>query len=337
MKILVTGGTGYIGSHTCVQLLQSGYEVVILDNLANSKRDAVDRIRKLADKAPEFVLGDMCDPEIFNAIFSANNIDAVIHFAGLKAVGESVFEPLKYYNTNIGGTVVLLKAMQQAGVNTIVFSSSATVYGANHTVPYDENMPTDKATNPYGSTKIFIEQILRDVCVAQPNFKAILLRYFNPVGAHESGLLGENPNGTPLNLMPLISEVARGKREFLSITGNDFDTVDGSGVRDYIHVQDVASGHLRAIEFALHAAPGCEVFNLGTGRGVSVLELVRAFETTNGVQIPFRFTPRRPGDIANCYANVEKARRELGWEATRSVEDMCRDVWNYLTKNSAVE
>ncbi|MDR3313705.1 MAG: UDP-glucose 4-epimerase GalE [Oscillospiraceae bacterium] len=330
MNVLVTGGTGYIGSHTCVALLQAGHTVVILDNLFNSKREAVGRIEALGGKPVRFVQGDMRDSALLGEIFAAQTIDAVIHFAGLKAVGESCAEPLEYYGTNIGGTVTLLEAMRAGGCKTIVFSSSATVYGGQNPSPFREDMPIGQATCPYGSTKIYIEQILRDLSAAEPDWHISLLRYFNPAGAHASGLLGEDPNDIPNNLMPLISEAALGKRSELVIFGSDYDTPDGTCIRDYIHVLDLADGHIKALARAA-ATQGCETFNLGTGKGLSVLELVHAFEAATGVKIPCRIGPRRPGDIARCYADTTKAEQTLHFVCTRSAEDMCADQWRWLT------
>jgi len=328
MRILVTGGAGYIGSHTCVELLQAGHGVVILDNLYNSKASTVDKIAALGGAKPVFYEGDMRDRALLDKIFAANKIDAVIHFAALKAPAESVAKPLEYYGTNIYGTLVLLEAMRAAGCKTLVFSSSATVYGSENIVPFREDMPIGKATNPYGSTKIMIEQILGDLSIAEPEWNICLLRYFNPVGAHPSGLIGDDPK-IPLNIMPIICWVAQGKQAELLITGADFDTPDGTGIRDYIHVVDLAQGHLKALEKTLRA-PGCAAYNLGRGAGLSVLELVAAFERASGIALPRRFAPRRPGDIARSYADVSKAERELGWRARRTADDMCRDVWNYL-------
>ncbi len=333
MNILVTGGTGYIGSHTCVELLSAGHEVTILDNLYNSKLSTVDRIAALTGKAPVFIQGDMCDRNLLDRIFAQQNIDAVIHFAGLKAVAESVGKPLEYYRTNIGGTVTLLEAMQAAECRVLVFSSSATVYGSENKVPFREEMQVGKATNPYGTTKIMIEQILRDLSVAEPEWSICLLRYFNPVGAHPSGQLGEDPNGIPNNLMPIICNVALGKQAQLRITGTDYDTPDGTCLRDYIHVMDLAQGHLRALDKTV-VTPGCEAYNLGTGKGLSVKELVQAFEQVTGITLAKTYAPRRPGDIALCYADVTKAQEKLGWQAKRSVQDMCRDVWNYIQTQS---
>ena len=331
MLILVTGGAGFIGSHTCVELLQAGHGVVILDNLCNSKASTIEKIATLGGSKPIFYKGDMRDRPLLDSIFAAHKIDAVIHFAALKAPAESIAKPLEYYGTNIHGTVVLLEAMRAAGCRTFVFSSSATVYGGENSVPFREDMPVGKATNPYGTTKIMIEQILGDLYIAEPDWNICLLRYFNPVGAHPSGLIGDDPS-IPLNIMPIICWVAQGKQAELLITGTDFDTPDGTGIRDYIHVVDLARGHLRALEKTLHA-PGCAAYNLGTGTGLSVLELVTAFERVSGIALPKRFAPRRPGDIARSYADVSKAERELGWRAQLTPADMCRDVWNYLQHN----
>jgi len=331
MKILVTGGTGYIGSHTCVELLQAGHEAVILDNLYNSSADVVDKIAAIAGRAPVFYEGDMRDRPLLNQIFAEHKIDAVIHFASLKAVAESVAKPLDYYGTNVYGTLVLLEAMRAAGCKTLVFSSSATVYGIENSVPFCEEMPVGSATNPYGSTKIMLERILQDLAIAEPDWNIRLLRYFNVVGAHPAGTLGDNPK-VPQNIMPIICWVAQGKQEELFVTGNDFDTPDGTGVRDYIHVVDLARGHIKALD---KATPGCEAYNLGTGKGLSVLELIEAFEEVAGITLPKRFAPRRPGDIAYSYADASKAARELDWTAKHSTAaEICRDVWNYLQKQN---
>jgi len=334
MLILVTGGAGYIGSHTCVELLQAGHGVVILDNLCNSKASAIEKIAAIAGKPPIFYEGDMRDRALLDKIFAAHKIDAVIHFAALKAPAESAAKPLEYYGTNLHGTVTLLEAMRAAGCKTFVFSSSATVYGGENSVPFREDMPIGKATNPYGNTKIIIEQILGDLYKAEPDWRICLLRYFNPAGAHPSGLIGDDPK-IPLNLMPIICWVAQGKQKELLITGTDFPTPDGTGVRDYIHVVDLARGHLKALEHTLRA-PGCEAYNLGRGKGLSVLELVAAFEEVTGLTLPKRAAPRRPGnvDIPYSYADVSKAERELGWRAALTPEDMCRDVWNFLQKQN---
>ncbi|MCL2531321.1 MAG: UDP-glucose 4-epimerase GalE [Oscillospiraceae bacterium] len=334
MNILVTGGMGYIGSHTCVELLQAGHTPIILDNLYNSNLAVLDNIAEITGKTPVFVQGDIRCRETLDGLFAQHKIDAVIHFAALKAVAESVQKPLEYYDCNVTGTLVLLQAMQAAGCNTLVFSSSATVYGSENQVPFCEDMPVGTATNPYGSTKIMMERILQDMAVANPDWKISLLRYFNPVGAHPSGKLGEDPNGIPNNLMPIICRVAQGKMEELLITGNDYDTPDGTGVRDYIHVVDLALGHLKALDKVVQT-PGCSIHNLGTGKGLSVLELVQAFEKASGITLPRRFAPRRPGDIAESYANVDRAARELGWQAKHSsAEEICQDVWRFLTKSN---
>ena len=334
MRILVTGGTGYIGSHTCVELLQAGHEAVILDNLYNSKAAVLDRIAALGGRRPVFVQGDMRDRALLDKLLGEYDIDAVIHFAALKAPAESAAKPLEYYGTNIYGTITLLEAMRANRCKTLVFSSSATVYGSENSVPFCEDMPVGKATNPYGNTKIIIEQILRDLCAAEPDWKICLLRYFNPAGAHPSGLLGDDPV-IPLNIMPIICWVAQGKQAEFLITGTDYGTPDGTCIRDYIHVVDLAQGHLKALDKIVGTAPGCSVYNLGRGKGLSVCELVNAFEKTNGVILPKRTAPRRPGnvDIPYSYADVSKAQRALGWRAELTPDDMCRDVWNYLQHN----
>lgn len=331
MKILVSGGTGYIGSHTCVELLNKGYEVVIFDNLYNSKIEVVDRIESITGRKPIFYKADMLDKESMRPIFEEHKFDAVIHFAGLKAVGESVAKPLLYYQNNITGTLNLCELMNEYNCKRIIFSSSATVYGSPKTVPITEDFPLS-TTNPYGSTKLMLEGILSDFCVPDPDWSVVLLRYFNPIGAHESGLLGESPNGIPNNLMPYIAQVAAGKLECLGVFGDDYDTPDGTGVRDYIHVVDLAKGHVNAVEKVTSAA-GVNIYNLGTGIGYSVLDIVKAFEAANDIKIPYVIKPRRPGDIAICYANPAKAKEELGWEAQYDLERMCKDSWNF-TKNS---
>ncbi|MDE6091859.1 MAG: UDP-glucose 4-epimerase GalE [Ruminococcus sp.] len=330
-KILVTGGTGFIGSHTCVELLENGYEIVIVDNLSNSKEAAVGRIEQISGKTVNFVNADICDYDALSEIFRKYEIDAVIHFAGLKAVGESVRKPLEYYTNNINGTLVLLRVMRENSCKRIVFSSSATVYGMNNKAPYTEDMPTS-ATNPYGYTKVMIEQILRDVCVADSEFSAVALRYFNPIGAHSSGLIGEDPNGIPNNLIPYIAQVASGRLEQLSVYGDDYDTPDGTGVRDYIHVMDLASGHVCAIDYAMKHS-GFEPVNLGTGKGSSVLEVVSAYEKACGKPIPKKITERRAGDIATCYADASKAKEIFGWEAKSGIDEMCADSWNFTKMN----
>ena len=331
MKILVTGGTGYIGSHTCVELLQKGYEVVVFDNLYNSKRDVVDKIEKITGKKITFYKADMLDKESMRPVFAEHTFDAVIHFAGLKAVGESVEKPLLYYKNNIAGTLNLCEMMNEYGCKKIIFSSSATVYGSPETVPITEDFPLS-TTNPYGSTKLMLEGILSDLCVPDKEWSVVLLRYFNPIGAHESGLLGESPNGIPNNLLPYIMQVAVGKLPELGVFGNDYDTPDGTGVRDYIHVVDLAKGHVNAVEKAT-SANGVNIYNLGTGNGYSVLDIVKAFEAANGVTIPYSIKPRRAGDIATCYANPKKAKDELGWEAKYDLQRMCEDSWRFAKMN----
>ena len=331
MAILVTGGAGFIGSHTCVELLNNGYEVVIVDNFVNSKPEALNRIRKITGKEFTFYEADLLDKCAVEKIFKENHIEAVIHFAGLKAVGESVAQPVRYYHNNITGTLVLCQVMQKVGVKKIVFSSSATVYGSPETVPIREDFPLH-TTNPYGSTKLMIENILRDIFVADKEWSIALLRYFNPIGAHKSGLIGEDPNGIPNNLMPYIAQVAAGKLECLSVFGNDYDTKDGTGVRDYIHVVDLAQGHIKAVEKVL-SSTGVDAYNLGTGIGYSVLDVVHAFEKANGVKVNYKIAPRRPGDIAVCYADPQKAKDILGWQAKFGIEDMCRDSWNFMKQN----
>ena len=332
MAILVTGGAGYIGSHTCVELLEKGEEIVIVDNFSNSKPEVLDKIKDITGKKFKFYEVDLLDRTKLEKVFQDNHIEEVIHFAGLKAVGESVKKPIKYYHNNITGTLVLLELMKKYNCKKIVFSSSATVYGNPKTVPIKEDFPLS-TTNPYGSTKLMIEQILKDVAVADNEFSCILLRYFNPIGAHESGLIGENPNGIPNNLMPYIARVATGQYEKLNVFGNDYDTPDGTGVRDYIHVVDLAKGHIKAIEKARNMK-GVEAYNLGTGKGYSVLDLVNTFEKVNHVTVKYEIVPRRPGDIAICYADPSKAREELGWVAEKDIEDMCRDTWNFIQKTN---
>ncbi|HEU4851420.1 MAG TPA: UDP-glucose 4-epimerase GalE [Telluria sp.] len=327
MKILVTGGLGYIGSHTCVELLNAGYEVVVVDNLSNAKSDVGERITKISGKTFDMVEADIRDRPAMEAAFAAHRPEAVIHFAGLKAVGESVAQPLRYYDNNVTGSCVLFETMCKFGVKPIVFSSSATVYGDPHTVPIKEDFPLH-ATNPYGRSKLMIEEILRDVHVSDPSWRIALLRYFNPVGAHESGLLGEDPNGIPNNLLPYIAQVADGRREKLSVYGGDYPTPDGTGMRDYIHVVDLALAHVAALD-KLAKGPGVFTYNLGTGRSSSVLEMVRAFEKASGKQIPYQVVDRRPGDIAACYADPTLAQQELGWTATRNVEQMTADAWRW--------
>lgn len=331
MKVLVTGGAGYIGSHTCVELLNAGYEVVIMDNLCNAKIQVLDRIKQITGKDFTFYKTDMLDAEAVDKIFTENQIDAVIHFAGLKAVGESVRMPLEYYYNNIAGTLVLCRIMKNHNVKKLVFSSSATVYGNPASVPIDESFPLS-TTNPYGSTKLMIENILRDLYVSDNDWRIAILRYFNPIGAHKSGLLGEDPNGIPNNLMPYIMQVAVGRLECLSVFGDDYDTHDGTGVRDYIHVTDLSLGHLKALE-RLEKVPGVDEYNLGTGTGYSVLDIVKAFEKASGQKINYKITARRPGDIAKCYANPQKAKELLGWSAKLGIDDMCADSWNFIKNN----
>ncbi|HEM4595914.1 TPA: UDP-glucose 4-epimerase GalE [Streptococcus suis] len=331
MSILVTGGAGYIGSHTVVELLKLGKEVVIVDNLSNSSILVLDRIETITGKRPTFYELDVADKEALRQVFENGNIEAAIHFAGYKAVGESVAKPIMYYENNIMSTLALVEVMAEFGVKKIVFSSSATVYGLNNPSPLVETMPTS-ATNPYGYTKVMLEQILRDVEVADKEWSIALLRYFNPIGAHESGLIGEDPAGIPNNLMPFIAQVAVGKRPELSVFGNDYDTVDGTGVRDYIHVIDLALGHIKALE-KISTTAGVHTYNLGSGQGTSVLELVQAFEKVNGVPVPYKIVDRRPGDVATCYANADKALEELDWKTEKTIEDMCRDTWNWQSKN----
>jgi UDP-glucose 4-epimerase len=327
MNILVTGGMGYIGSHTCVELLNAGHQVVILDNLSNSEPGVLRRIEQITGKPAAFVEADIRDRAAVEAAFASHPIDAVIHFAGLKAVGESVEQPLRYYDNNVTGSIVLFQTMEKFGVKTLVFSSSATVYGDPASVPITEDFPLS-ATNPYGRSKLMIEEILRDVARADPSWRIALLRYFNPVGAHESGLIGENPSGIPNNLVPYIAQVAVGQREKLSVFGDDYPTPDGTGMRDYIHVVDLALGHVKTLD-KLATTQGVVTYNLGTGRGNSVLEMVRAFEQASGKPIPYQIVARRPGDIAKCYADPTRAKTELGWSATRDVAQMCADSWRY--------
>ena len=343
MSILLTGGTGYIGSHTAVELINSGFDVVILDNLSNSQEEVIDYIEKITGKRPKFFKADCCNENEVEEVFRAcekqrsdsqptgeeptGNIDAVIHFAGLKAVGESVLKPLDYYGNNIGSTIALLKVMQKHNCNNIIFSSSATVYGASEDVPFTEDSPTGGCTNPYGQTKFMIEQILKDASVANKELSVVLLRYFNPIGAHPSGLLSEKPTGIPNNLMPYVVQVSKGIRDHLNIFGNDYPTPDGTGVRDYIHVLDLATGHVAALNYATKHK-GTEVFNLGTGRGTSVLELVHAFEKANNIKLKYEIAARRPGDIATSYADVSKAKKILNWTAVHTVEEACHDAYN---------
>lgn len=331
MSILVTGGAGYIGSHTVVELIKLGKEVVIVDNLSNSSILVLDRIEEITGKRPTFYELDVADKAALRSVFEKESIEAAIHFAGYKAVGESVEKPVMYYENNIMSTLTLVEVMGEFGVKKIVFSSSATVYGLNNPSPLVENMPTS-ATNPYGYTKVMLEQILRDLEVSDKEWSVALLRYFNPIGAHESGLIGEDPAGIPNNLMPFIAQVAVGKRAELSVFGNDYDTVDGTGVRDYIHVVDLALGHIKALE-KISDTTGVYTYNLGSGQGTSVLELVQAFEKVNGVKVPYKIVDRRPGDVSTCYANADKALAELNWKTEKTIEDMCRDTWNWQSKN----
>lgn len=331
MAILVTGGTGYIGSHTVVELLNNNHEVVIVDDFSNSHPTVLDRINELTNKSVSFYEVNLLDKDALTKVFSENDIDAVIHFAGFKAVGESVAIPLNYYNNNVTGTIVLLEVMEEFSVKNIVFSSSATVYGMENEAPFTEDMRTS-ATNPYGYTKVFIEHILNDIAVADKDFSAVLLRYFNPIGAHESGRIGEDPNDIPNNLMPYITQVAVRKLDKLSVFGNDYETHDGTGVRDYIHVVDLAKGHLKALDYSINNT-GSQSVNLGTGEGYSVLDVVHAFENANNIDIPYEIVERRPGDIAVGYADPTKAKELLGWEAEYSLEDMCRTSWNWQSNN----
>jgi len=331
MQILVTGGAGYIGSHCCVELLNEDYEVVVVDNLANSKKEALCRVEEITGKKLAFHQVDLRNKKALNEVFNQYDIDAVIHFAGLKAVGESVEKPLEYYHNNITGTLILCEVMRENGVKDIVFSSSATVYGDPHEVPIKEDFPLT-ATNPYGRTKLMIEKILNDLYISDEEWNVALLRYFNPVGAHSSGKIGEDPNGIPNNLMPYISQVAVGKLEKLSVFGDDYPTKDGTGVRDYIHVVDLSIGHLKALE-KLQDNPGVVTYNLGTGQGYSVLDMIKAFEKASGCEVPYEITDRRPGDIAACYADPTKAEQELNWKAERGIEEMCADTWKWQSKN----
>ena len=331
MKILVTGGAGYIGSHTSVELLEGGYEIVIVDNFSNSKPDVIDKIKQITNKDFSFYEGDVCNKEFMDKVFSKEKIDAVIHFAGYKAVGESVKLPLMYYRNNIDSTLTLCEVMNKHNVKKLVFSSSATVYGSPKTLPIKENFPLS-TTNPYGSTKLMIEGILKDLYISDNEWSIAVLRYFNPIGAHSSGLIGENPNDIPNNLMPYIVKVATGELECLSVFGNDYDTKDGTGVRDYIHVVDLSLGHIKAIEKIMNTN-GIDYYNLGTGNGYSVLEIVNNFSKVNGVEINYKIAPRRPGDIAACYADPNYAKQELNWSATKGIEEMCRDSYRFVVKN----
>ena len=330
--VLVTGGAGFIGSHTSVELLNAGYDIIILDNFVNSKPEILERIKELTGKDFKFYQADIRDEEAMTKVFAENKIDAVIHFAGLKSVPQSVKEPLNYYDNNIAGTVCLCRVMDKAGCKKLVFSSSATVYGSKNPSPLREDMPTGGTTNPYGTTKYFIEQILQDLCVSDSEWGVSILRYFNPIGAHKSGRIGEDPNGIPGNLMPYITQVAIGKLECLNVCGNDYPTPDGTGVRDYIHVVDLALGHIKALDRLLKVK-GCEVYNLGTGKGYSVLDVVKAFEKASGIKINYRIAPRRAGDVACCYADATKAKEVLGWQAQYDIDDMCADSWRWQSQN----
>ena len=332
MNILVTGGAGYIGSHTCLKLLEQGYGVIVIDNLCNSSPKSLDRVRELTGKEITFYEGDVRDEALLESIFAAHDIAAVIHFAGLKAVGESVAQPWRYYDNNLNSTLVLTKVMEKAGVKRLIFSSSATVYSGDNEMPLREDSRTGSCTNPYGWTKYMTEQILSGIAHADKDWSIVLLRYFNPIGAHESGMIGEDPRGIPNNLMPYITQVAVGRREKLSVFGNDYATHDGTGVRDYIHVVDLAAGHVAAVEYAA-ANTGCEVFNLGTGTGYSVLDMVNAFMEANNVAVPYQIVDRRPGDLDECYADPAKSEAMLHWRAEKSLQDMCRDSWNWQSKN----
>jgi len=330
-KILVTGGAGYIGSHTVIDLLNRGDDVIIIDNFSNSQPEVLNRIETIAGRKPIFYQADLLDKEAVEEVLDAHSIDAVIHFAGLKAVGESVAKPIDYYKNNLDSTLVLLQALKDRKINNFVFSSSATVYGMNNRSPLTEDLPLS-TTNPYGSTKLMIEQILRDLCISDDTWSVVSLRYFNPIGAHSSGLIGESPNGIPNNLMPYVTQVAVGKRDHLSVFGNDYDTPDGTGVRDYIHVVDLAKAHLKAVDYAI-AHTGQEAINIGTGNGVSVLDLVQTFQEASGVEVAYEIGPRRPGDIATCYANADKAKTLLGWQAEKTLLDMCKDSWRWQSQN----
>ncbi|CCY67634.1 uDP-glucose-4-epimerase [Clostridium sp. CAG:678] len=332
MAVLVTGGAGYIGSHTCVELLNAGKDVVIVDNFYNCKKSSLDRIRALVKKDFKFYECDIRDKKGLDEIFKKEQIDSVIHFAGLKAVGESVHKPLEYFDNNVNGTLVLLDVMRNNGCKKIVFSSSATVYGMNNISPLTEDMEVGGVTNPYGRTKYMIECILKDLYTSDNTWSICLLRYFNPIGAHKSGTMGEDPNGIPNNLMPYITQVAIGKREYLNVWGDDYDTPDGTGVRDYIHVVDLALGHIKAVE-KVENSEGLFIYNLGTGKGYSVLDVVNAFEKASGVKIPYKIGPRRDGDIATCYSDPGKAYKELGWKAERDIEEMCEDSWRWQKQN----
>lgn len=332
MKILVTGGCGYIGSHTCVELLNHNYDVVVLDNLSNSKISVLEKIKSITGRDVKFYEGDMIDADILNKIFEENEIDAVIDFAAFKAVGESVAKPIEYYKNNVATVLELIGAMKRYNCKKLVFSSSATVYGTPEVVPITEDSKTGGTTNPYGTSKLFVEQILKDLYNSDNEWDIAILRYFNPIGAHESGLIGEQPNGIPANLMPYVAKVAKGELECLSVFGNDYPTSDGTGVRDYIHVVDLAVGHIKALEKLEKENNGLFIYNLGTGKGYSVLEMIEAFEKANGIKVNYKIVGRRPGDIAECYSDPTKAREELGFVAKKTLEDMCRDAWNFENK-----
>lgn len=332
MEILITGGMGYIGSHTCVQMIAAGMTPIMVDNLCNAKAEVLNRIEALTGVRPAFYQGDIRDEAFLDSVFAQHHVQAVIHFAGLKAVGESVSKPIEYYDNNVNGTLVLVRSMRKAGVKSLVFSSSATVYGDPQTVPITETSPTGATTNPYGRSKYMVEQCLSDLVVAEPEWSITLLRYFNPVGAHPSGTMGEDPQGIPNNLMPFIAQVAVGRREKLAVFGNDYPTPDGTGVRDYVHVMDLADGHIAALQ-AVGEKAGLHIYNLGTGKGSSVLDMVHAFSDACGKPIAYDICPRRPGDIAECWASTEKAQRELGWKAKRSLADMTADTWRWQSHN----
>lgn len=334
MKILLPGGAGYIGSHTAVELLNAGKEIVIIDNFSNSKKEVLDKIRKITGKDFKFYEMDYLDKEKLDKVFEENEIDAVLNFAGYKAVGESIQKPIEYYKNNISGCLELLETMKKHGVKKFIFSSSATVYGDPETIPITEECKTGGTTNPYGTSKLFIEQILKDVYKSDNTWDICILRYFNPVGAHESGLIGEEPQGIPNNLMPYVARVAAGQLKELSVYGNDYDTKDGTGVRDYIHVVDLAKGHVAALKKLDKENKGLFIYNLGTGKGYSVLDMVKGFEKATGKKVPYKIAPRRAGDIATCYADPKKAKEELGWEAKKDINDMCKDSWKYIQKNS---
>ncbi|EKO3486214.1 UDP-glucose 4-epimerase GalE [Vibrio fluvialis] len=332
MDVLITGGMGYIGSHTCVQMIAAGMAPIMVDNLCNAKAEVLNRIESLTGVRPAFYQGDIRDEAFLDSVFAKHDIQAVIHFAGLKAVGESVSKPIEYYDNNVNGTLVLVRSMRKAGVKSLVFSSSATVYGDPQIVPITETSPTGATTNPYGRSKYMVEQCLADLVVAEPEWSITLLRYFNPVGAHPSGTMGEDPQGIPNNLMPFIAQVAVGRREKLAVFGNDYATPDGTGVRDYIHVMDLADGHIAALQ-AVGTQAGLHIYNLGTGKGSSVLDMVNAFSQACGKAVPYEICPRRPGDIAECWASTEKAQRELGWQAKLSLADMTADTWRWQSNN----